>query len=414
VWPFVSTLLAPYGLPLIYGQLSGPGTCPTPISTTAAFLYAPLVYVDYKPQDPTKEYQARGMTLIAITAPASGPVAMRQGDLIIPGTEVAFGGFSTLLGYRSTDITTSNDNGDRDVYLIGMTNAGLQIARVDINDLTDFAKYTFWNPHSQQFSDTPPMPSVNETARVYVPGSFSSGSIIYSPYFTTFIMIYFNKMVDSTFYMRYLALNKPTGQDKTWVAGGKHGKGIVAEDVEALVKYQWSAEQKLWESPAGKGGFNYAGSGIFCIGCLLANLNHAGTAHFEYFNTRYYPQSVYPQGTRPAQQRNSWYGGDILAQKDAGPDGKNVMLSWTSQVTGGTDNGIYQIELAMLTFDDIPSNTSSAGPTASSPTPVKGQGLGNTPVSAALSTPVGSNSLLRYLTISIELLYLVKLGRLLM
>ena len=36
------------------------------------------------------------MTLITITAPDGGPVPVRQGDLIIPGTEVAFGGFSTL------------------------------------------------------------------------------------------------------------------------------------------------------------------------------------------------------------------------------------------------------------------------------------------------------------------------------
>ncbi len=199
------------------------------------------------------------MTLIAITAPNSGPVATRQGDLIIPGTEVAFGGFSTLLGYKSTDTASDNDDGDRDVYLVGMTNAGLQLARAGINDLTDFAKYTFWNPHGQNFSEISPMPSVDDTTQVYVPGSFSSGNIIYSPYFTTFIMIYFNKMVDSTFYSRYLNLNEPIGQDKTWVAGGKNGKGIIAEDVEALVKYRWSAEQKLWESSTGKGGFNYAG-----------------------------------------------------------------------------------------------------------------------------------------------------------
>lgn len=206
------------------------------------------------------------MTLIAITAPTSGPVATRQGDLIIPGTEVAFGGFSTLLGYKSTDTTTDNDDGDRDVYLIGMTNSGLQLARAGINDLTDFAKYTFWNGPGQDFSEIPPMPSVNDTAQIYVPGSFSSGGIMYSPYFKTFIMIYFNKMVDSTFYIRYLTLNDPTEEDKTWLAGGKHGKGIVAEDVEALIRYRWSAEQKLWESPIGKGGFNYAGSGVFSTG----------------------------------------------------------------------------------------------------------------------------------------------------
>lgn len=113
-----------------------------------AFLYASLVYVDSKPQDPSKEYQARGKTLITITTPDSGPIATRQGDLIIRGTEVAFGGFSTLLGYKSMDSATDPDNGDRDVYLLVMTNNSLQLARAD---LTDFSKYTFWNPKSQNF-----------------------------------------------------------------------------------------------------------------------------------------------------------------------------------------------------------------------------------------------------------------------
>ena len=380
--------------------LPGPGTPPTPISTTAAFLYAPLVYVDYKPQDPTKEYQARGMTLITISAPASGPVATRQGDLIIPGTEVAFGGFSTLLGFKSTDATMDEDDGDRDVYSVGMTTAGLQLARAGINDLTNFAKYTFWNPQGHHFSGVPPMPTVNNTTQIYVPGSFSSGSIFYSPYFTTFIMIYFNKMVDSTFYIRYLALNEPIGQDTTWIAGGKNGKGIVAEDVEALVKYQWSNEQKLWESPTGKGGFNYAGN-----------------AHPEYFNTQYFPQSLYPQGIKSAQRRNPWYGGSLTAQKEAGPDGKNLLLSWTSQVTGGTDNGVYQIELATLAFDDIPPNPD----TTSSPS-IKGQGSGHIPVSSVLAVVEhGSAVSFRDLERStrvwwpffvfMQLLYLIELGR---
>jgi hypothetical protein len=41
--------------------------------------------VDYQPQDPSKEYQARGMTLITITIPDTrkgGPVALRNGDLV--------------------------------------------------------------------------------------------------------------------------------------------------------------------------------------------------------------------------------------------------------------------------------------------------------------------------------------------
>lgn len=268
--------------------------------------------MDSKPQDPSKEYQARGMTLITITTPTSGPVAARQGDLIIPGTEVAYGGFSSILGYKSTDAAaTEKESGDRDVYLLGMTASGLQLARVGMNYLSDFSKYRFWNPQDLSFSASPPHPRFQDASQIYLPGTFSSGSVFFSPYFKTFIMVYFNKMVDSTFYIRYLQLNGPLGQDATWIVGGKNGKGLEAEDAEALVKYTWSAEQKLYASPLGPGGFNYA-----------------GMAHLEYFNTQYFPQSLYPTKTPAKQRVNKWYG-----PGSAGIDGKTLLLSWTSQVS---------------------------------------------------------------------------------
>lgn len=251
------------------------------------------------------------MTLITITAPNSGPVAARQGDLIIPGTEVAYGGFSSILGYMSTDSAEDKDSGNRDVYLLGMTAFGLQLARVGMNDLSDFSKYTFWNPQGQNFSTSPPKPSLQDAALIYLPGTFSSGSVFYSSYFETFIMVYFNKMVDSTFYVRYLQLNGPLAQDATWIAGGKNGKGVDAEDAEALIRYTWSAEQKLYASPPGPGGFNYA-----------------GMAHPEYFNTQYFPQTLYPTNTLTKQRVNEWYG-----PGSAGVDGKSLLLSWTSQVS---------------------------------------------------------------------------------
>ena len=230
---------------------SGPGTPPTTISTTNAFLFSPLVYVDSKPQDPSKEYQARGMTLISITAPISGPVASRQGDLIIPGTEVAFGGFSSLIGRRSTDNSTDRVEGDLDVYLLGTTNAGLQMAKVGINDVTEFTKYTFWDPQGSNFVTGSPGVGITNPTQIYLPGTYSSGSVFYSPYFMTFVMVYFNKMVDSTFYIRYLDLNAPLTDDNVWVAKGINGSGIEPEDVEALVRYSWSQEQKLYASPPG-------------------------------------------------------------------------------------------------------------------------------------------------------------------
>ena len=80
--------------------------------------------------------------------------------------EVAFGGFSALLGYKSTDSATDPDDGDRDVYLLGMTNNALQLARAGINDLTDFSKHTFWNPKSQNFSTSPPTPGVIDNSQI--------------------------------------------------------------------------------------------------------------------------------------------------------------------------------------------------------------------------------------------------------
>ena len=357
--------------------MTGPGTSPTPISTTEAFLYAPLVYVDSKPQNPPKEYQARGMTLITITAPNTGPIAIRQGDLIISGTQVAYGGFSTLLGFKSTGSETGPDDGDRDAYLFGMTNNGLQLARAGINDLTDFAKYTFWNPLSQNFSTTPPKPGVMDNDQIYMPGTFSSGNVFYSPYFQTFIMVYFNKMVDSTFYIRYLQLDVPLGKHATWIAGGKDGKGVIAEDIEALIRYAWSSEQTLYASPPGPGGFNYA-----------------AMAHPEFCNTQYYPRSLYPPNTPAKRRVNGWY--CSITQNAAGGDGRNLLLSWTSQVSvikahslrhelkgdsqkvAGIDNGIYEVQLAMLEFDDIPPNpdgawtpTSNAAGTPTEHEPIK-------------------------------------------
>ena len=73
------------------------------------------------------------------------------------------------------------------------------------------------------------------------------------------------------------------------------------------------------------------------------------------------------------QRRNEWYGSDIVPERDAGGDGRHLLLSWTSQLQGGADNGIYQIWLAEVEFDDlaktpIPSTTTSGNIPGSWPT----------------------------------------------
>ena len=318
---------------------SGPGTSPTPFSPTQALLFAPLVYVDSKPKDPSKQYLGRGMTLITIAVHESGPVATRQGDLIIPGDEVQFGGFATLIGF--TDEGPESE--DRDVYMVGIADHGLQMARVGINDIRDWKKYKFYNrnPGNTIFTDVRPKRNETDMYKIYLPGErtgFTSGSIFYSPYFKTFVMIYFNSMADSTFYMRYLELN---------------GDLIVPEFVAALVLYSWSREHKIWTSPTKQGGYNYA-----------------GTAHPEFFNRQYFAPTLYPASTPETKRVNKWYGSSLLAENAPRIDGKNLLLSWTAQL--GT--GIYQVQLALLEFDDIPplstttkSPSNTALPSATAP-----------------------------------------------
>lgn len=322
------------------------------------------------------------MTLIAITAPDSGPVATRQGDLIIPGTEVAFGGFSAILGLKSTDVTQDTDTSDRDVYLLGITTGGLQMARVDSFDLNAYDKYTFYDPQTRTFSTSSPDPDLMDSKQIYLPGTFSSGSVFYSPYFSTFVMIYFNRMVDSTFYIRYLKLDQPLGVDSIWVTGGKNGKGVVPEDAEALVKYAWSTEQKLWVSPTSKGGFNYA-----------------GMAHPEFFNRQYFAPSLYPDSASQKHRVNDWYGSSIISEKDAGNDGQNILLTWTAQLRGGLNNGIYQVQLALLTFDDIPSNPAATASSIYGATPTAASSASSTrhgekPDNTALSQGTSLSSFL--------------------
>lgn len=277
------------------------------------------------------------MTLVSITAPSSGPVATRQVELGISGTEVGFGGFATLLGSASTDKSEKREKNEPDVYLLGMANGGLQIARVGLNKIESFHEYEHFNPKDGNFSSKAPSLNLDDETQIYMPGTFSSGTVLYSPYFTTFIMIYFNKMVDSTFYIRYLNIDAPIGIDNIWITGGKNGQGIQAEDVEALVKYAWSPQQTLYISPPGLGGYNYA-----------------GMAHPEYFNRQYFSKSLYPKGTPEVKRKNAWYGSGLITEAEAGGDGKFLLLSWTSQLGGGSDAGIYQVQLAMLEFDEIP------------------------------------------------------------
>ena len=161
-------------------------------------------------------------------------------------------------------------------------------------------------------------------------------------------MVYFNKKADSTFYIRYLDLDDPVGNDIDWPKGGRSGAGVRPEDAEALVKYAWSPEQVLLVSPTGKGGFNYA-----------------GMPHPEYFNRQYFASTIFADKTTQGQRQNAWYGTEMVPEDSANSDGRYLLLSWTSQLQGGMNNGTYRIELAVIEFDDIPEKPSSSSSSCS-------------------------------------------------
>ena len=302
-----------------------------------ALLYAPLVYVDGTAQKAANKYVGRGMTLVSITAPSSGPQASRVTELLFPDASVQFGGFAALVGTASVESAQTRAAGDRDVYVLGMTAAGLQLARVPLDDVAELASYAYFDPRNGSFTGDAPRANVTDAEDVYLAGTFSSGSVFFSAYFSTFVMIYFNKMTDSTFYGRLLDLSRPRAKTPSrWLAGGKDGRGIGAQDVEALAWYGWSDEQVLYKSGPGSGGYNYA-----------------GVAHPEYYNRRYYADA--PPFTTQIQQDggvNGWYGDGEVAEDQAGGDGRHVLLSWTSQEHGG----LYQILLARIEFEDMARN----------------------------------------------------------
>ena len=121
------------------------------------------------------------MTLVTIVAPDKGPVAARQGGgLVIPGSEVPYGGFASLLGLSSNDVTSTSSSESRDIYLLGAASNGLQLARVSVDDMTDYTKFVYFNPDTLAFSYQPPAPNITDVNKLYVPGTFTSGSVFYS------------------------------------------------------------------------------------------------------------------------------------------------------------------------------------------------------------------------------------------
>ena len=117
--------------------------------------------------------------------------------------------------------------------------------------------------------------TLSDPRTLYIPGSFCSGTLLYSTHHYTFLLPCFFTQGDSLLPIRYLDLHAPLSAPPVRLFNGKNGAGIAPEDAEALAHYAWSAEQVLWSTLTGRGGYNYAGA-----------------AHASYWNRRFQAPSV--------------------------------------------------------------------------------------------------------------------------
>jgi hypothetical protein len=262
------------------------------------------------------------------------PVADRVGDQIFTSPEIGYGGFAVLVGTQDGSVS-ANSNGSRNLYVVGADTNGLQVARVPLGQEGFRPSYQYWDSVNAQWNSQ--IPAANATAgETMVGGSFTSGDMFYSPYLKTFVIVHMDDWPDSMFFMRYLDLSQPLHPgDDAWPVGGRNGKAPSQLDVEHILHYKWTDSQILYKSPPGNGGYNYLGA-----------------VHAQYFNRQYYPQS--PEFQQMPGQTGQWYGGEFVPEPAAGQDdGKHLMLSWTAQVHGGADTGVYQIQMAVVTLGPI-------------------------------------------------------------
>lgn len=332
-----------------YGRYQGPSTNPTPINPVEAILYAPVVYVEATDEADTKRYRPHGVTLITIRAGKAGPAATRAADVLFSGNDVPYGVFAAIVGRGS-------GGADLVIYLFGIAGYGLQLARVRVSAMKNLDAYEFYEPARCSFTSTSPNRMETNLRRPYLAGNFSSGSIFYTPFLKTYLLVYFNDQADSTFYMRFLDLESVVCPTTVWMKGGKYGLGIQAEDVEAVFRYGWSSDAVLYRSPPGPQGFNYA-----------------GLAHPEFFNSQYYAKCMYGYQGMDSDMQSGWIGGGLVEQEQAGGDGKHLLVSWTSQDESANGRGRYQVMLGKVELDFLTSQSPISPPgtpsgTSSAPT----------------------------------------------
>jgi len=189
-----------------------PGSSITNIGNNVGVFAADVAV--YGGPSPAKNYS----TLIEVTASDSGPIFTRTLDTLFTSDEVSYGSFGTAMARYPM------------LLMFGNTKNGIKVARVAPESRTDKSQYTYWNGSAY----TSAMPSSSSTSDIIIPGDYSSGTIFLSPYFGTWVFIYFNGYADSTFRMVY--------------------------SLSGTVLGPWSTEQVLYKTsvPTGQN-YNYAG-----------------------------------------------------------------------------------------------------------------------------------------------------------
>lgn len=228
-----------------------------------------------------QDYTYRYTTLVRIEDTKSGLTVARSSDrlfAIYDDTELTgqlspFGCFANLVGKTSECYDEhSMVCLQHSVYLLGVYGDGLQLARIALHDIgKSEAAYVFWQSDYCNFSLPGDTSRLLPFSKSYLQGSFSTGSLFYSPFFETFILVYMNTDADSTLYVRYLDLNTLLCADNgtAWQRGGINGRGIKKEDTEAIFHYQWSDSQVLVRTPVpADGKYNTSIDTTIRIGCI--------------------------------------------------------------------------------------------------------------------------------------------------
>ena len=324
----------------------GPGTNPLAVSPAFSYLWAPVVKVgNATNQDAAANrliYTYLYTTLIQIEDSQSEIVATRLVSSLFAvhdqttGSEqaTAYGCFAAIIGKASQHYDEQYTRcSQRSIYLLGASGNGMQLARVSLQDVSKSEEaYEFWQPQSCNFTLAGDTLSLSDSSSSYLRGSFSSGSVFYSPFFETFLMIYMNADADSTFYLRYLDLDRLscTGNSSVWQEGGINAKGITGEDAEAIIHYEWSEPQTMFVTPAST--------------TSTLRYSYAGVAHPEFFSRYYWQPWMYSNDGIDSTMKSPWLGGEVITEAGSGGDGKHLMISWTVQGEKGYDIVMAKVE----------------------------------------------------------------------